>query len=257
MFQEEQLGQEDLDRLESAKPDYQETVFREMELKTEKLLSVGAYDELEEYLRELEDTYRDSDDQIYGLQRERIKNLRGDLALLKGIQNDQNITLEPIFATPDVLASAVLYLPLSEKYESFLNLSCIAIPAITPEQSKTLQLKDVTPENAFDLLDEFNEQWEDRFVELRIFSAYLNHDEIEVVLLQDGETARWRPYTIRPKDGDRSKYISILKVGDIADYLIALNGLNQLDTMITLEDDASYYEENPLDQEINTRKPNC
>lgn len=235
VFAPESTTKEDLEEQEQEKDEVTEDDLVTMDTKVEQTLSLGSYDELESYLSDLENTYRNSTDPVIALQMERVHGLRQDLAMISGINTENGPTLLKTFSCPDTLASALLYLPLQYKYQSFMNLSAIAIPSIHGKDTTQVRMqeKPYTDEESKNLLEDMNQRMDKNLVAIARYSAKIDQKEIEIIVVQDGDTAFWRPYTIRPADGNMEGFVTIQEAQKIADVLEVQNSLEQLDTMIS------------------------
>lgn len=259
VFDVESVTEEDLEQQEQDKEEATADDLSNMDLKVQQTLSTGEYDELETYLSDLENTYRNSTDPAIALQMERVHGLRQDLAMITGINEENGATLLKTFSCPDTLASALLYLPLQDKYEAFTNLSSIAVPSIKEKESSQVRMKEkpYTEEESSKLLSDLNDRMDKNFVSIARYSATIDQKEVEVIVVQDGETAFWRPYTIRPADGDMDGFVSIQQAQFYADVLEVQNSLDQLDNLFsyTAEPDTSIMpDEN--DENFGGREPN-
>lgn len=259
IFRDPQVTKEELEQQDAEKPEATEDDLSTLDIKMEQCLSTGDYSELESYLSGLENTYRDSADSSVTLQMERVHGARQDLAMISGISEENGKELLKAFSCPDTLASALLYLPLSTKYEAFMNLSAIAVPSME-EKSGQVRMKEkpFSEEESKSLLADLSERWNRDFVDIARYSAMVASREVEIIVLQDGETAFWRPYTIRPADGDMDGFVSIQQAQTVAENLEVLNGLSQLDDVISYSDGTEeryqqwLEEEEPPDREPNT-----
>ena len=248
VFGADEVTKEDLEKIESEKEEISEVTLSNVERKILQSLSVGDYSGLEDELSPLENTYRDSTDPAIVLQMERIHGVRQDLALISGIDTDNGENLLKSFSCPDTLASALLYLPLQTKYTSFMNLSAIAIPSISDESANLVRLqeKPFTEEESASLLADLNERWQKDFVKIARYSATVAEREVEIIVVQDSESAFWRPYTIRPADGNMDGFVSIQTIKKQADALLIQNALDQLDDLISYDEtEPQYYAGDP------------
>lgn len=238
VFGVEAVTKEDLEQQESEKSEATENDLVSLDTKMEQCLSTGDYTELESYLSDLENTYRESSEPAIALQMERVHGARQDLAMISGISEENGTDLLKVFSCSDTLASALLYLPLQVKYEAFMNLSAIAVPSVKEDESLQVRMeeKPFTEEESKNLLSELSERWNKDFVNIARYSATIAGREVEIIVLQDGETAFWRPYTIRPADGDMTGFVSIQKTQKLAEMLEVQNALSQLDDLISYSD---------------------
>lgn len=254
ILETEQVTKEDLEQQQAQKEEIRDLDLASLDIHVTQNLSTGDYKALDTYLQELENNYRESTDPAIMLKMERVHGLRQDMAMFSGINVENGKNLLKSFFRAESLCSALLYLPLQTKYEAFMNISAIAIPSMK-EESVTVNLKEkpYTDKESEAILADLNNRWSRSFVDIARYSAMVAEKEIEIVVVQDSETTFWRPYTIRPADGDMTGFISVRQVKDVANQLIVAHSIDQLDDVISYTDPSSTF---AGDEPMPNRQPN-
>lgn len=237
ILQVDEKTKEDLEKEKAEKLELSTDKLPEINRKAEQLLSQGKFTDLEAYLRDIESIYRDSSDQTEMIAYERVHGIRQDLAMIAGINTDNGSALLKTFCYPDTLAAAQIYLPLSVKYKSYINLSSVAIPAVKKDQSLLTNLseQEMTDDEKAELLAAIQEK-RPEIVDVAVYRATVAKYSLEIILVHDGETSYWRTYMIRPENGDMTGLISIVQVNRLSDMLIVQNQLTAMDDIITYEE---------------------
>lgn len=260
IFENNQVTSDELAQQENEKQSISSNKLTESEIRIQQDLSTGAYSDLDSYLSDLENTYRDSSDQSIMEKEDRVHRVRQDLAMISGIENDtkrNGSTMLKSFSCPDTLASALLYLPLTAKYNAFMNLSGIALPAVESSDKTLVRMTENEVPEKEDWLSDLNTRWSGNFVDLRSYTAHVNEKDVDVIVVQDADTTFWRPYTIRPTNGDMTGYITNKKAIEMAEYFDAINAFDQLNDVISyknvdLNSENFASEDVPVNRQPNT-----
>jgi len=136
------------------------------ESKVMRFLSAGNFTDLDDWLSHLEGTYRDveaksgQDLSYVSL----IQNYRSDIAIIQSFNrlSDRSdaAALLMKFQTPEVLAAAVLYAPLSMKLDSIIHQDSLILPAINERDAHLTDLKEVDlgPDEYMPRVEEINQR---------------------------------------------------------------------------------------------------
>ncbi len=126
-------------------------------------LSYGDFEELDQELQNLLETYRESDDMAFNYTAI-IESYRLDLILAKNVRAMTSYDEETVlfrfhkFRNADVLASALLEAPISIQKEIFLRDDAVLIPVLTEEDRTDLNLTEleIPVASAYNLLANIN-----------------------------------------------------------------------------------------------------
>lgn len=135
-----------------------------LDAKVMRFLSAGDFTELDDWLGRLEGTYRDVEvesgqDLSY---MSLIHNFRSDIAIIQSFSRltnrDDAAALLMKFQTPEVLAAAVIYAPLSIKVDSIICQDSLILPAVYARDAHLTALKrvDLRPEEYIPRVEEIN-----------------------------------------------------------------------------------------------------
>lgn len=198
----EPVTAEEIDKEYGQRPEIEPEAPAEWEATVTKFLSRGAYTSLDSYLQEEMQKYKNlSGDEGQGMDdwREQFDMLRGDIAKAANITSDQNPerTLTQ-FCSPEVLAAAVIWAPVSAKLDAFEDSSSIILPS--PENGD-INLHAVDPSETSSMLQEINFIVPNRYMDLAAYDAVVFGHNVRIILVTD-QTGYYRPWSITALDND-------------------------------------------------------
>lgn len=134
-----------------------------LEERTLTYLSFDDLDGLDAWLQQLGDTYRDGSeaesDDCQIRYSSLIDRYRADISLLNAVlRGDAGYESVTHFQTPDVLAAAVIYAPISAKFSAFVNQDSIMLPPVnsTHAGETGLEKKELSVKRQLELVGEYN-----------------------------------------------------------------------------------------------------
>lgn len=222
------VTQEDATTAESEKPSISLTSQSMITERTTEELASGNFGSLDSYLHGIESGYRDNE-QLDSSPMIFIERIRGDLAMITGIKEENGGQLLRTFMTPEVLASAMVYLPISQKYLSFINLDSIVIPEMEKGTLSDL-CRQPDKDVEVDRLTKLNDGREIPFVEVALYNVTLCDRPFELTLVLQ-ESGFWAPYLMTTED--TTGLLDVQKTKKIAESI--LNTGNSVDDMISYE----------------------
>lgn len=194
---------------ESREP-FTEGSVAQFEEKTLAMFSGGRFEALDEWLRELQEHYRDAyeEEQLGGISYEtKIERLRADLALLAPIlEKGASKGGETGFQTPEAAAAAVVYAPISWKAEHLIHQDAALLPAVAigKAESVCMTRQELTPRETLARLEELNarQTGANRFSDLQCFRFSAYGYECAATVVRD-ERGWYRPYSVaaEPAEG--------------------------------------------------------
>ncbi len=139
-------------------------IISNFEFKVMCFLSAGDFTGLDDWLSHMEGTYRDVEvksgqDLSY---MSLIQNYRSDIAIIQSFNglSDRNDAAELLmkFQTPEVLAAAILYSPLSMKLDAIIHQDSLILPAVNERAAHLTGLKEVDlgPDEYIPRVEEIN-----------------------------------------------------------------------------------------------------
>jgi len=159
-------------------------------------LPAGKFDNLETWIIRALDKERDrfSKKEISVLE-----SYLADIAFYKSVisaDEDANVVTEWRFENPDVLAAAIAFAPVSDKYQAILHRDSVVFPPAKGDVE--LALADLTEEEIQEKLDAINatRTKDNEFSAIKVFSMKLFNRDCEFVAVADSKTRRWYPYSL-------------------------------------------------------------
>ena len=89
-------------------------------------LAYGDFDGLDNYLSNIQSTYKDASDGSLTL--DDIDDMRADISMINLMNSDNGPSMFQSFRNPEILVSAIIYSPISCKYKSFKNGDSLMLP---------------------------------------------------------------------------------------------------------------------------------
>lgn len=198
----EPVTAEEIDKEYEQRPEIEPEAPAEWEATVTKFLSRGDYASLDSYLQEEMKKYKNlRGDEGQGIDdwREQFDMLRGDIAKAANITSDKNPerTLTQ-FCSPEVLAAAVIWAPVSTKMDAFEDSSSIILPS--PENGD-IGLHAVAPSETGNMLQEVDFIVPNRYMDLAAYDAVVFGYNVRIILVAD-QTGYYRPWSITALDND-------------------------------------------------------
>lgn len=178
------------------------------ESKVLRFLSSGSFTELDDWLLRLETNYQEAGEEAGQdlSYMSWIHSIRSDIAIIQSFcklsdKNDAAMLLRK-FQTPEVLASAIVYAPLSIKLDSIINQDSLILPAVYGQDAHLTGLKriELRPEEYIPRIEDINRR---RTTESEIigivlfeFQAYGDKYRLEIVAQKDYTYAPYRMFSV-------------------------------------------------------------
>lgn len=194
------------------------------ESKVLRFLSSGSFAELDDWLFRLETTYQEAgsesgQDISY---MSWIQGIRSDIAIIQSFcelsDKSDAAALLTKFQTPEVLAAAIIYTPLSIKLDSIINQDSLILPAVYAQDAHLTGLKRIKlyPEEYMPRIEDINRRRtpgsEVIGLVLFEFQAYGNQYRLEIVAQKDYTYAPYRMFKVgKAAEQDEPVTVSYLK----------------------------------------------
>lgn len=169
-----------------------------------KYLSYGDFEGLDNYLREQEATYKGPE----GAEAEYVEDWSGKFpAMRSDAQNALNFikkSVEPsasryqVFSSPDILAAAVVWSPITMKIDAFLDYSALILPP--PSQGANIKMQEYVYEKPHEKLAEILEMTGSQFLDVRAYDMTLEEHSIRVIVVM-GPLGYWQPWSVQDLGG--------------------------------------------------------
>lgn len=217
------------DRLDEylSREEYPENVVTSLEYLIKGDLSKGDFDDLDEQLRKLSESYRNTSDQSSETN-ETIDSYRADIAYYEMIKGAEQPLDNWYFKNPDVLAAAVAYAPVSVKYKALLNRDS----ALLPPAGADINLREsgLTNEEKRILLEEINNQ-RTKAAQFTMIDAYdmtIATYACRFYAVMDSDSFLYQPYAVLVLEDENFDVTAAL-----ADFIIENDSDSDLDAMFT------------------------
>lgn len=188
------ITQEQINKEYESRDELPDEVQETLEAAVNGLLSDGKFTELDSKLKELGETYKDNSDQSND-EKILIDNYRADIALYLSL--DKNKALDNwYFNSPETLAAAVAYSPVSVKYKAFINLDSSVLPPAT--ENILLRKAEYTSEQYKEILNNINEQrTEDaKFLSVTVYNMKILDYSCQLIEVRDRQSYAYQPYAL-------------------------------------------------------------
>lgn len=189
-----------------------------------RFLSSGNFAELDDWLLRLETTYQEAGEEsgqdlsYMSL----IQNIRSDIAIIQSFSRLSDKSGAAIlltkFQTPEVLAAAIIYTPLSIKLDSIINQDSLILPAVYAQDAHLTCLKriELRPEEYIPRIEDINRHRtlgnEVIGLVLFEFQAYGDKYRLEIVAQKDYTYAPYRMFRVEEvAEPDEPVTVSYLK----------------------------------------------
>ena len=233
IFAPEEKDQDVLEREENEKDEVSEDKLTEVDRAITRYLGEGRFHELDTYLMDIENKYRYTTDPTLVYQVDRIHLIRQDISRLSGITMENNKDMYKNFMSPEVLAAALVYEPVSEKYLANMNLAGVVIPGLEEGVNSFLTKVETTAEDE-KILRDISSNHTDEYISTEHYRATVLGRTVDIILIQNGTTGLWRCYTVRVESGEQ--LMSTYQVNEIATMLEMQNASDQLDYIVIGEE---------------------
>lgn len=198
-----------------------------------KLSSLGNFSELDKYLSEQESAYKNAEgDESQGVEDWLSKSamLRADIATTVNL-NERNAAISWIsYTSPEILAAAIAYSPISLKVDAFMDYSSAMFPAVSHEAASAVNLQPAEIENPAEMLAEINNSSSEKFYGLSAYDMTLFGYRCRFYAIGD-EAGYYRPYSLVGIDGHLVEPVTKQTVLDIQ---LALDPYTSLDDVISV-----------------------
>ena len=198
-----------------------------------KLSSLGSFSELDKYLAEQESAYKNAEgDESQGVEDWLSKSamLRADIATTVSL-NERNAAISWIsYTSPEILAAAIAYSPISLKVDAFMDYSSAMFPAVSPEDASAVNLRPAEIEDPAGMLAEINNGSSEKFYGLSAYDMTLFGYRCRFYAIGD-EAGYYRPYSLVGIDGHLVEPVTKQTVLDIQR---ALDPYTSLDDVISV-----------------------
>ena len=162
--------------------------------------------------------------------------LRADIATTVSL-NEQNTAISWIsYTSPEILAAAIAYNPISLKVDAFMDYSAAMFPAVSPKDASAVNLQPIEIEDPVGILAEINKGSSEKFYGLSAYDMTLFGYRCRFYAIA-GEAGYYRPYSLVGIDGHLIEPVTKETVIDI---------LRALDPHVSLDDAISI---TPFNQE--------
>ncbi len=189
-----------------------------------RFLSSGNFAELDDWLLRLETTYQEAGEEsgqdlsYMSL----IQNIRSDIAIIQSFSRLSDKSGAAIlltkFQTPEVLAAAIIYTPLSIKLDSIINQDSLILPAVYAQDAHLTCLKriELRPEEYIPRIEDINRHRtlgsEVIGLVLFEFQVYGDKYRLEIVAQKDYTYAPYRMFRVEEvAEPDEPVTVSYLK----------------------------------------------
>lgn len=242
----ELISPEDRDEVSEKKDPMPVEVQESLDMIIRRGLSAGNFEALDKQLGDIAIRYKDStgdaDDEMA-----KIDAYRADLAFYQSVSKPEMQTLSVwTFKYPDVLASAVAFGRISDKYLAFIQRdSAATAPSLGDIYLREAEL---TTDEQREKLAAINLKRTDEaaFERIKIYNMSLNETWYEFIAVFDTERMCWEPYSLLPVEDDGT----YLTVRALEEMLAADPTLN-LDSVISAPAAMSEY---PFDSNAPTNQ---
>lgn len=163
----------------------------------ENYLENGNYNVLDEYLQNAIETYQDSEGTEITIVD--MEEVRSDIAMIESMTSLTSSLMMQSFHRPDTLISALVYLPMSCKYDSVYNVDSLIIPA--PEGQVQYEEVEMDMQEKSDIFAILNENNNNRvYADIKQYKAHLYDADFDYIIAYCVTNDAWMPYLIRSSD---------------------------------------------------------
>ena len=198
-----------------------------------KLASLGEFGQLDKYLAEQEAAYKNAEgDESQGVEDWLVKSamLRADVATTVNL-NEANAAISWIsYTSPEILAAAVAYPPISLKADAFMDYSSAMFPLIPSGNASAVNLQPAEIEDPAEMLAEINNGSSEKFYGLSAYDMTLFGYRCRFFAIAD-EAGYYRPYSLVGIDGHLVEPVTKQTVMEIKR---ALDPYSDLDSVISI-----------------------
>ena len=172
-------------------------------------LSFSDFDGLDAWLQHLSNTYRDGTEEESDDSQIRYSSLieryRADVALMEAIlRGDAGYEPANRFQTPDVLAAAIVYAPISAKYSAFVNQDALVLPPVDSAHAGDTELEQMklSVQRQLELIGEYSARMSDaRYDEVYEY-AFRAHGLPLVLHIVHTRENLYLPYSLQISDAE-------------------------------------------------------
>lgn len=236
IFAPEEKDSTVLEEEEQQKEEVTEELIDQAELMIDQCISEGLLTRLDDYLLDVENKYRDTSDPTLIYKVDRIHAIRQDISRLSGITQENHQEMYKYFMSPEILAAALFYEPVSEKYLANMNLAGVVIPQVKTGTNIFLTREDLLPEDE-EILRDISSNHTDDYIEAARYRATVFHRTLSILLIRNGTTGLWRTYTVQVESGE--SFYNTQHVKELMTSLEIQNAEWEIDNIVrgeTMED---------------------
>lgn len=202
IFAPDPYTKEDLEKEYESREEYPEEEKLRFRDRVNTYINAGQFEALQTYLIGLRDQYKQGimeDNQGEENIEYVIDSMISDLQTTLVLETSAYPTeLLACYANPEILAATIAYTPIMCKYQAFLDWDSLFMPAVS--QTEAIQLTDVTPANAAEILSKINEQKSDNYWDIKIYEMTLYGYSFRFTCVM-AKTGYYQPYTLKSVDG--------------------------------------------------------
>lgn len=230
------ITQEDLQEAYESRPELPAAIQETLHVNIARYLSAGEFSELDDYLRSLQENYKDNSDQNED-EMVVIDKYRADLTSYLLSVKDGTPRTDWAFNNPDALAAAIAYAPMSVKYQTFINRDSALMAAARKDIG--LQQADLTNTESKERLDKINRSRteENEFPQIAVYTMTILGYDCEFTAVYDNNTWRWHPYSLVATNDPTNSLPTV----SLAYDLILANPDADIDAIIAFPEPLSEY----------------
>ena len=197
---------EDMQAEYESRPAVTENNVATFERAIENYLSCGDFESLDSYLRDQSEIYKGPE----GEEAEYVEDWGTKFPMLRSdTQNAMNLVnkvVEPsasrytIFSSPDILAAAVAWSPITMKINAFLDYSALILPPPSKGDNLDMVEYNYSSNRASEMMLEISSETGETITGIAAYDMTVSGYRIRVILVA-GSTGHWRPWSVMDLSG--------------------------------------------------------
>lgn len=194
------ITEEDMKEEIASRPPISQTLENQINSTVVRYLEDGTFDTLDQYLSDIENSYRGSDD-LNGITLEDIQYMRADLSMIQDMTPMSSQTMMQSFHNPDFLIAAMVYEPISNKYKAMLHLDSLVIQP--PEGSLPIMFTEqsVSDDVVSEILDGMNNlKNQQLYDKIKVYTCTLYGADFQYIIGHNVFQNTWSAYLVQCDD---------------------------------------------------------
>lgn len=194
------ITEEDQKEEIASRPPISQTLENQVNSTVLRYLEDGAFDALDQYLADIERTYRDSDD-LNGMTLDDVQYMRADLSMIMDMTPLSSQTMMQSFHNPEFLIAAMVYEPISNKYKAMLHLDALVVQPPEGALPVMFMEREVSDEVTTQILDGMNSLKNHQlYDQIKVYTCTVYGAEFQYIIGHNVFQDTWSAYLVQCDD---------------------------------------------------------